>query len=354
MQVPDQKLHDALIRYQLDLRRFEAGERVKVLAILEELQKDVTARLLSDRPLTSYGRARQNELLRQAKALVSDYYSKAQRSLDLGIEDLAEAQIRHTTKMLADAVTIGTTIALPTKAVVARLTSDILIEGGPMKDWWSRLAEDTSFKLISAIRQGLVQGETNGQIAQRITGRAGQIGVLDTARRNVAAIVQTSVQTISNDAHLATYRANSDLIKYVQWFSAMDGHVCPRCIAMSGKKWRNDAEGLYSAVGHRVSFQNPPIHWNDRCVLLPITKSFRELGIDAKEVPPGERASSYGPVSSKTTFDDFLKRQTTEQQDEQLGRGRAGLWREGKITLAQLIDGRGRELTLAQLRAKYD
>ena len=39
--------------------------------------------------------------------------------------------------------------------------------------------------------------------------------------------------------------------------------------------------------------------------------------------------------------------------DEQLGAGRAQLWREGKITLKDLLDGKGRELTLDELRDKY-
>jgi len=36
-----------------------------------------------------------------------------------------------------------------------------------------------------------------------------------------------------------------------------------------------------------------------------------------------------------------------------LGSGRAQLWRDGKLTLEQLLDLSGNPLTLAQLRAKY-
>jgi hypothetical protein len=37
-----------------------------------------------------------------------------------------------------------------------------------------------------------------------------------------------------------------------------------------------------------------------------------------------------------------------------LGKGRAELWRDGKITLQQLLDQRGNPLTLQQLRQRYD
>lgn len=37
-----------------------------------------------------------------------------------------------------------------------------------------------------------------------------------------------------------------------------------------------------------------------------------------------------------------------------LGKGRADLFREGKISLNQLLDGQGRELTLKELQQKYN
>jgi hypothetical protein len=67
----------------------------------------------------------------------------------------------------------------------------------------------------------------------------------------------------------------------------------------------------------------------------------------------GQRASSAGPVDRKTTFTDFLARQSPEFQNNVLGKDRAEFFRSGKLTLQQLVDESGRELTLAELRAKY-
>jgi hypothetical protein len=228
-----------------------------------------------------------------------------------------------------------------------------LTQGAVTADWWAQLAADTAFKVANAVRQGLVQGETNQQIIARITGKVGVPGVMDISRRNAAAVVQTSALTVANAARLKTLEANADIAPRLKWFSALDGHVCPRCIALSGKIWTNSKDGTHEPVGHSVPFQNPPIHWNDRCLLLPITKSFAELGIDLPEPEPSTRASSEGQISANTTFEQWLSRRTQAQQDEQLGPGKADLWRRKVITLSQLIDGRGRELTLAQLRAKY-
>jgi len=60
----------------------------------------------------------------------------------------------------------------------------------------------------------------------------------------------------------------------------------------------------------------------------------------------------YGPVASDLSFDDFLRSQPPDFADEMLGKGRAELWRSGRITLAQLLDARGNPLTLAELRKR--
>lgn len=352
MKVLDQQLHDAIISYQLDLRRLEAGTRKRVLAILEEMRLELISSLIRADELTAFNKARKQSFIRQIEKVIGEYYLSAQKELDLDIDGLAEAQVKHAAKMMEATIAINMAASLPTQSVMERIAREVLIEGGPMAEWWTRQSNTTSFNVANSIRQGISQGETNAQIASRVSGRHGVISPLDMAKHNLAALVHTSLQTVANDSRLAVFKANQDIIKEFVWFVALDGHVCPRCIALSGRRWKND-EG-HDPIGHSVPFQNPPIHWNDRCVLLPVTKTFKELGLSVDEVPAGERASRDGPVSSKTTFDEFLRRQPKEKQDEQLGEGRAQLWRDGKITLAQLIDGKGRELTLDELRKKYD
>jgi hypothetical protein len=87
--------------------------------------------------------------------------------------------------------------------------------------------------------------------------------------------------------------------------------------------------------------------------LVGITKTFKELGIDLPEPARTTRASADGQVSDGTSFEQWLSKRTPAQQDEQLGKGRAQLWRDGTITLQQLLDLRGNPLSLAGLEAKY-
>lgn len=70
-------------------------------------------------------------------------------------------------------------------------------------------------------------------------------------------------------------------------------------------------------------------------------------------MPVGQRASESGPVKGNVSFQQFLDRKDAAWQDEVLGPGRAQLYRDKKLTLEQLLDARGQELTLAELKTKY-
>ena len=89
--------------------------------------------------------------------------------------------------------------------------------------------------------------------------------------------------------------------------------------------------------------------------MVPVLKTWKELGINMDELPDGTRASMEGQVTDKT-FTDWLKRKTESDPtfaDRTLGKGRAELWRNNKITMDQMISG-GKPLSLAELKAKYD
>lgn len=74
---------------------------------------------------------------------------------------------------------------------------------------------------------------------------------------------------------------NSDIVKGVELLCALDERTCLTCLELDGT--RNPPE--------------LPIHEGCRCVTLPVTKTFKELGIDIAEFPKGTRASAIGPVA---------------------------------------------------------
>jgi SPP1 gp7 family putative phage head morphogenesis protein len=335
------ELQDAILRLALELQRLSGHEEAEAEAILRELERDLKM-LLQSQTLSDAGKREIEELVREAEAAINARYATVSTIVDT--HGLVVLVSEHTLEALQ---TIGAARAV-TAETLASLSKNVLIDGAPSKAWWDKQAEDTAFKFAAQVRQGVINGETNERIVGRIVGRAGEPGILDAAKRNARALVHSSVMSAANDARLATYRKNSRLIAGVRWLATLDGHVCPRCAALDGQAWDLDGNKL---KGTKVEFQAPPIHWNDRCVLSPIPKSFRDLGIDIPEpTDEGMRASAEGPVHGATTFQDFLKRQSPSFIERVLGKERARLFMEGKITVRDLVSGTGRELTLEELR----
>lgn len=340
---------DSTISWQLDLFRLDAATRAKVLPILDKLQRELVGQLAASDSLTDWNKRRIKTLIAEANDLISRYYADAQGELFATTRPLAEVSALAAQAALAASVPIGISVALPPEPYLASLASNAIVQGAVQSSWWDRQEADTAWRFETALRTGLAAGETNQQLIARIAGKQGFPGVMEIARNNAAALVQTSVQTVANNARQATFEANNDLIARYRWITALDGHVCPICAARADLAWGVD----HKPQGHSIGWSVPPIHWNDRCAIVPETKSWKSLGIDIPEPPPGMRASRDGPVPANTTFAQFLSRKGAAFQAEVLGPGRAQMWRDGTISLQDLVNGRGNPLTLAQLRAKY-
>jgi hypothetical protein len=342
----DQKLFDEVLSGAIDVLRLSANERARIVRRLKVLEAALIKKL-SDRTLTELSKREVERVLEETDKIIDDAYEALQEQIDYPA--ISETVAEATAQSLE--VTLGKdAVAIPKPDYFKAVASDVLIQGAPSRDWWRGQDQDTQRRFAAEVRKGLQSGETNQQIITRIVGSAGVPGVMDTARRNAAALVQTSVQTVANDARRATFDANPDVIKGLKQVSTLDGHTTLICVSYSGAEWNLKREPIN---GNDLPFNGgTPRHWNCRSLEIPITKSLRDLGIDLDDLPPSTRASSSGQISVNTSFNDYLKRRGKAYQDEVLGKGRADLWRAGKITLRDLVNGDGRPLSLAEIQAR--
>lgn len=346
-QTPDEILTDAVINHTLNLFRLSASEvadTMKRLKAMEErLIQELSAPLLTDSSKREI-----NSFLKDSNEIIDDYYAGIADSLDVPALGEAVADVTATSLEVALGVEAA---GLPTQTYFDALASNVLIGssdtagGASMAAWWGAQSSQLQFKYGAQVRQGLANAETNREIIARIVGKRGVPGIMEVAKRDAATLVQTSVQAVANTARLATFKKNSDVLLGVEQISTLDSHTSLVCIAYSGGKWDLDGRPI---EGTTLPFNGgPPRHFNCRSVLVGISRNplFRNR--------TSTRASDEGQISNKTTFDDFLKRKSTAYVDEMLGKGRAQLWREGKITLKDLVSGQGRPLTLAELVSKF-
>jgi hypothetical protein len=388
MSALEEWLLEALLASGIKMLRVEAEMKARVLALLVLLQRDLVAKLANAGELSEMGKQAKAALLRESNTLIADYYGRAALQVDLfGIAEVESMAVRNALTAVIQraapgeiSASIRLGIGMPTEGYLQKLASDILIQGAPSKTWWLRQTQDTQFKVANQIRIGAAQGETNAQIIKRIVGQEARVvatpspaadpsvpalfkppatavpviqpgipGVMPLAKKNAAAIVQTSIATVAAAARRATLELNKDVTDGFMQVSTLDSHTSLTCIAYSGASWNWEYEPIN---GNDLPWNGGvPRHWNCRSVEIALMKSLRDMGIDMDDPEPTQRASAAGPISAKTTFADFLKMMGPAYQDETLGPGRAELFRAGKLTPRELVDMSGRPLKLETLKA---
>lgn len=318
---------DAAIELQLDLMRVSASAQGDAVRILRKLERELISEVAASK-YTEWRKSRVNAQLKEIRTAITDYYARVGSVTQENISGVAGIAAKATT------VAISTTAVLPSAAVLSSLASDSVVQGAILKDWWAKQSADTAFKFGQAVRQGIAGSETNQQIIKRVS------QFMSVSKSNAAALVQTATATIANDARMAVYAENEDIIEVYRALATLDTATCEFCAPLDGLSWEKDG----TPIGHGYPIPNYPLHPNCRCILT---------GRVTREEPGGKRATAGGPIAAKTKFSDWLETISKERQNEMLGPGRADLFRSGKITLSDLVSGTGRPLTLAQLEKKY-
>lgn len=244
------EINDKITVKHIDLMRLAVGERIKALALLEKMRKELIAKIATE-DLTVFGKRRASQLLSEANEVIDDYYSQINAKISKTLDGLATHETEATTKIMVDA---GLDAALPSQATMSAIVSDVLIMGAPSKDWWAKQSESTQFAFAQQVRQGMAQGETSQSIISRV------MGIMDVRRRDAASLVHSSIMTVANDARLAVFKANDDINKGVKQISTLDGNTSDVCIAYSGAEWDLDGNPIN---GNDLPFDGGcPRHFN--------------------------------------------------------------------------------------------
>lgn len=312
-----------------------------------------------------------DELARQLRALLADPAQRRHR-LDVLLEAMDRADARVQALLLtalldwaplAQAATVRSlqqvlpalrSVRVPAPPRRADDLLGLIIAGRPLQHWLRGQTQHLRRTLVREVRGGHAQGLTALQIADRILGDAlvnpSAAGVLPTARRQLRQLVHASVQTLASQQREAVYRANPDLVRGLRWLATLDGRSCPFCGARDGRVYGMD----HRPRGHDLPWGGGPgaCHFGCRCISLPVLASWRELGVNIDDFQPLQRPSQDGPVPATLRFEDWLAAKPEDFPDRYFGPGRAQLWREHKLTLAELLDARGRPLPLDTLRAR--
>ena len=340
MQNLTDEIKDLLLTRSLLLQRVSNSLTKDIINAYVSVIDDILAQIATGKTINLIN---MNKIIKELNAKLSpDLTSVNDDLVQLGISEAS-----YVANGINGAIGIDLVSKLPNDRTVQKIVNTSLMDGLTISEWLGK--QDKSFQetLTKQIRLAVIEGETNPQIVSRLK------GALDIKNNNnIKTIVRTAVSTVTNQVRMETYKENSDVFKGWEHNSTIDSRVSLICSTRDGATYDLDYKGL-NAKGKAYPFKQVPLHFNCRSIILPITKSFKELGIPLDEVPIGTRSSIDGYVSRDTTFEQWFEGKPKAFQEEYLGQSRYKLFKDGKITFSDLVNQNGKTLTVKQLKEKY-
>lgn len=335
----NEQLLDATIERSLLLNRYSAGTGRRVVSLLQQAQSDILDRLPSITGIVS--RRRLEQQLSQLNELIGEAYSDIEMlSLD-ELRELAEIESQWQIKTINNVATFDIMRSMPTKAMLEEIVSNGLVIGNVTETWWRQQSRKMQDEFSRVVRLGMSQSETNQQITKRVKDAIGL------QQRNAFALVKTATQAVAIKARETALSLNPEVVKGKISIATLDSHTTLLCAAYDQAEYYLDNTPI---PPNKKPYIEIPRHFGCRSMWGVILKDWKEMGLPFGEFSPSTRASLDGQIPAKKTFEDFLSGKSKEWQDSYLGKGKAELFRQGKISLGDMVDGIGRELTLDQLR----
>jgi len=375
----NEQLLDRAVRHSTFLQQFNTQQANELLEFMNtkmipDLLKQVGKRLTSvptgKRTPSKTETKRLVSLADANKQLVRAGFVTMKKDFTGNMKSFALSEAEFQVRLLKESMPIQFDFQVPNLTQLNKIVTTTPLRGRVLGRWFDDLSVSTVNKINSEIRIGLSLGEDVEAIVRRLKGTAANKftdGVLNIPRRHIRTIVRTTASDISNLAREETYRQNSDVIDKVKYIATLDVRTTPICASL-------DNQVFDVGIGPR-----PPMHHQCRSTTVPITKSWKELGIKLRELPPGTRPQQLlsktsvkqltrrgvtkkeikiirselnGQVPADLSYTQWLRQQPVAIQNEALGPTRAVLFRQGKVPIDKFVDSTFRTLTLEQLQAK--
>ncbi|AAT69538.1 minor head protein-like [Alphaproteobacteria phage PhiJL001] len=365
---------DAMIRHQIGLLRVSGRVRQRIFEILDATERDI-ADQIKRRLAKGATTARLEALIKAVRALRSEAWKKSAEVWREEMLSVAREEPKFLSQALRTVSPVQLDLTLPAADLLQSIVTTRPFEGQTMRQWASNIRNSDLRRIERAIRIGVTQGEPTNAIARRVIGtvrQRGRDGVTQITRRNAEAITRTAINGIANQAKREFYKANATLFEEEIYVATLDSRTTPICRSLDGQRF---------AIGEGPI---PPLHFNCRSLRVAaidgdaigsrpqrqftqrqlLREYARSRGIKAPtrraDLPRGHKGEfdSFartrirqltGTVDAKVSYQDWLTRQSTEFQDDVLGKTRARLFRKGGLRLDRFVNRQGDEIPLADL-----
>lgn len=342
----NEQLQDSAIGHAIDFTRYSNGVVKRLIALLNRSDADIFAKIqlaLERLPAESFTVERLDMLLQDVRRINEAAYLQLRHGLEGELRELVTYEASYQMQLFQSALPVQLSVAAVSVDQVYSAALARPMQNRLLSEWAKGMEADKMIRIRDALRMGYVEGETISQMVQRIRGtraKGYEDGIIQTDRRNCEAIVRTAISHTANHTRQKFYEENESLIKALAWVSTLDSRTSSVCQARDGKQFPLN------------SGPRPPAHFNCRSTMVPVLRSWRELGIDIDELPESTRSSMDGQIPETTTYQTWLKGKPASFQDDILGKTKGALFRRGDLPLDRFVDKAGKEYTLDQLREK--
>lgn len=382
----NQQLFDAMVRHQIGVLRFSAGVRNRIFEILDATESDIRSQI-ADRLRRNVGPSMTDANLNRTLRLIEklretrvEAWNDVNKVMFEELRAYARAEPAFQVQILETIFPVELGLALPDVSRLAAIVNKGSFNGETLQQSLDKLRDADVRRIEQAVRMGMVQGESIPDISRRIVGTVGlngTDGVTEITRRNAEAITRTMVNGIGAAARREFALANVDVAPQEVFVATLDSRTTPICRSLDGN--------IYD-VGKGPKL---PLHYGERSLYAPVVdgevigerpiRNFTQqqlvreyadknglgkiTGADRDNLPLGHKGpfddfarvrmrELTGVVPAKTTYTQFLRRQSAQFQNDILGPTRGKLFRSGGLELSSFVDKAGNEIPLSEL-AKF-
>lgn len=324
------RILDAILRHRHALLWAENGLARELVEPLRAARDSIQAQLAKEAlkgnvagDLSNMHQARLRFLeARITEALRIAETEMRQRAAD-GFFTISEREIEVQNNLLRRLVPekIELTLTTPNPDRIRRMIETPL--GGRI--WADRMHDnfgEMEIRMRRALTTSIALGEGMDEAARRLLQIVDHIGM-----QRAVLIARSEIQRVANGSAAETYRRNSAVIKGMEIVETLDDRTCLICASVDGNVLSLNASDR----------EGPPFHAGCRGFLSPVTKSFEELGLDAREFGASTRASMDGQVPASITYTDWFADQSTTFQRRVLGPARFELYDSGQLTIDAMV-----------------
>ena len=336
------------VRQRLDV--FEAGVLKELEKTYKSLTKDLM-KILSSQKSTDFSKQRAAALLEDTKALTAIIANTIAGTTAEAVGVAGSYSYAQMNDIVSwDNRVEGFNAIALSAAQITQLVIEQPLGGKTLQEWMG-----SAFLDIDTILPEIQKGYVRGEAFAKITSRIDNILMGNQPKQHIESVVKTYIQSMNVKAQQDVYEANKGVVKKVEWSALMEGGntktgrgTCPRCQALDGQQWIVDD----------YSRPNCPLHVRCRCLLSPITLTWRELGFGVDEmedvykpwtirVGKQRDLDDYGWTDDN--YADWWKSRSKEFQNSAIGPRRADLVRSGAIEFQDIIDNKGNLIPIRDL-----